>query len=52
VSNTPDPGDAVPEGVAVEQPIPLTPWEEAVKRKLEDLTDAARKPPERNSPKG
>ncbi|MFC4167112.1 hypothetical protein [Teichococcus aestuarii] len=39
-----DPGDAVPEGVAVEQPVPLTPEEEEVKRKLEKLPDSARPP--------
>ena len=43
VQKTPDPGDAVPEGVAVEQPVPLTPEEEAVKRKLEELPDSAQK---------
>jgi hypothetical protein len=43
VQKTPDPGDAVPEGVAVEQPVPLTPEEEAVKRKLEELPDTAQK---------
>lgn len=39
-----DPGDAVPEGVAVEQPVPLTPQEEAVKRKLEELPESAPPP--------
>ncbi|MCI0753643.1 hypothetical protein [Teichococcus vastitatis] len=42
-----DPGDAVPEGVAVEQPVPLTEKEQAVKRKLEELpetADPSRKP--------
>lgn len=39
-----DPGDAVPEGVAVEQPVPLTPQEKEVKKKLEDLPETARRP--------
>ena len=36
-SNKHDPGDAVPEGVAVEEPVPLSDEDRAVKRKLEKL---------------
>jgi hypothetical protein len=32
-----DPGDSVPEGVAVQQPAPLTEEDKAVKRRLEEL---------------
>lgn len=32
-----DPGDAVPEGVAVEEPAPLTEHDKEVKRRLEEL---------------
>jgi hypothetical protein len=32
-----DPGDAVPPGVAVETPAPLSPEDEAVREKLERL---------------
>ncbi|MBO1074335.1 hypothetical protein [Roseomonas marmotae] len=32
-----DPGDSVPEGVAVQQPAPLTEEDRAVKKKLEEL---------------
>jgi hypothetical protein len=36
-----DPGDAVPSGVAVQHPAPLTEQEQAVKRKLEEMPAAA-----------
>jgi hypothetical protein len=32
-----DPGDAVPEGVAVQDPAPLSEQDKAVKRRLEEL---------------
>ncbi|MFC7551767.1 hypothetical protein ACFQU7_04840 [Pseudoroseomonas wenyumeiae] len=32
-----DPGDAVPEGVAVQEPAPLSEHDKAVKRRLEKL---------------
>jgi len=32
-----DPGDAVPEGVAVQEPAPLSEHDKAVKRRLEEL---------------
>lgn len=32
-----DPGDAVPEGVAVQEPAPLSEHDKAVKRRLENL---------------
>jgi hypothetical protein len=36
-----DPGDAVPSGVAVQHPAPLTAEDEAVKHRLEQLPDSA-----------
>jgi hypothetical protein len=36
-----DPGDAVPSGVAVQQPAPLTEQERAVKRKLEEMPSSS-----------
>ena len=32
-----DPGDAVPPGVAPQEPVPMTPQDEEVRRKLERL---------------
>lgn len=37
-----DPGDAVPEGVAVQDPAPLSEDDKAVKRKLEALPQHAK----------
>jgi hypothetical protein len=44
-----DPGDAVPEGVAVQEPAPLSEHDKAVKRRLEDLPKSASKPEENRS---
>jgi hypothetical protein len=41
-----DPGDAVPSGVAVQQPAPLTEEEQAVKRKLEELPSTVGRSPD------
>ncbi|MFT8244402.1 hypothetical protein [Roseomonas sp. BN140053] len=46
-----DPGDAVPPGVAVKYPAPLSEHDRDVKRKLEEL-GAGHPPPERGQPQG
>lgn len=35
-----DPGDSVPEGVAVQEPAPLSEQDKAIKRRLEELGQA------------
>ncbi|MBC9208070.1 hypothetical protein IBL26_14590 [Roseomonas aerophila] len=41
-----DPGDAVPPGVAVQRPAPLTPEDKAVKQRLEQLPGSHPRPAE------
>ena len=46
-----DPGDAVPPGVAVKYPAPLSEKDRQIKRQLEEL-GAGHPPPERGQPQG
>jgi hypothetical protein len=45
-----DPGDSVPEGVAVQEPAPLSEHDKAVKRRLEELPKSAPKPEAESTP--
>lgn len=45
-----DPGDAVPEGVAVQEPAPLSEHDKVVKRKLEEMARSSAKPDNEPAP--